>query len=276
MLKSYCSLLLYISLLQQTKGSDEFLSFPHETKRSAEICCNDDDLLSCSEVELDPARLTEKEITLKGIQMTFSNKVEPNGFDFKNDQGDEAILSYNKDTGNMFGSLTTHDGRSFAIEKCHHGHVWKEYDVKKFKDDSVALDMNITSNLEKTMFSREIDEWRKYNKKTVVTFSVMFYYTPEFAVVTPDIEGYIDQLIDETNQGYVNSKIPVRVKKFCSEPATLSDSKVTFQSFCNMKGPMSKLTNTADAAALLVNKWNYCGQANMGITMKIYSVFMYV
>ena len=42
---------------------------------------------------------------------------------------------YNKKSGNIFGSLTTHDGKSFAIEKCHHGHVWKEFDVSSFKED---------------------------------------------------------------------------------------------------------------------------------------------
>ena len=100
MLKYYFNLLLYLSLLQHTKGSEEFLSFPNGTERSSEICCNDDDLLSCSEVKLDPRKLKDKEITLKGIQLTFSNNIEPNGFGFQNDQGDEAVLSYNKDTGN--------------------------------------------------------------------------------------------------------------------------------------------------------------------------------
>ena len=103
------------------------------------------------------------------------------------------------------------------------------------------------------------------DRTTIVTYSVMFYYTPEFKAVTADIDGYIDQVIDETNQGYCNSKIPVRVKKFCLEEATLSDSKVNFQNFYNMKSPVSKLTNTADAAALLVNSWGYCGQANIGV-----------
>ena len=49
---------------------------------------------------------------------------------------------------------------------------------------------------------------------TIVTFSVMFYYTQEFEAVTADIEGFVDQIIDITNEGYINSKIPVRVKSF--------------------------------------------------------------
>ena len=178
-------------------------------------------------------------------------------------------MSYNKDTGNIFGSLTTHDGRSFSIEKCHHGHVWKEYDVTKFKDDSEALDLNINGDFGRVITNRETLKAIS-DRSTVVTYSVMFYYTPEFQAVTADIDGYIDQIIDETNQGYVNSKIPVRVTKFCSELATLSDSSATFQNFANMKSPVSKLTNTADAAALLVNSWSYCGQANIGLKTKLF------
>ena len=263
MLKASVNLLFYLLILQPTKGADDFLSFPNGSERSSEVCCNDEELLSCTEVKLDPARLTDKEITLKGIQLTFSNNIEPNGFDFKNVQGDEAILSYNKDTGNIFGSLTTHDGRSFSIEKCHQGHVWKEFDVSKFKEESEVFDLNIEGETGEEISNRETSTDIS-DRSTVVTYSVMFYYTPEFQAVTADIDGYIDQVIDETNQGYVNSKIPVRVKKFCSELATLSDSSVTFQNFYKMKSPVSKLTNTADAAALLVNTWNYCGQANIG------------
>ena len=45
---------------------------------------------------------------------------------------------------------------------------------------------------------------------TIVTFSLMFYYTQEFEAVTADIEGFVDQIIDITNEGFINSKIPVR------------------------------------------------------------------
>ena len=41
----------------------------------------------------------------------------------------------------------------------------------------------------------------------------MFYYTPDFAAITTDIAGFIDQVLDETNQGYENSGIPVRVTR---------------------------------------------------------------
>ena len=248
---------LCIFLFPLSKGSKEFLTFLNGSQRSSEVCCNDDNILSCTKVKLDPAKLSSKKITLKGIQLQFSNEVEPNGYDYKNSQGDEAVLSFNKETGNMFGSLKTHDGRSFAIEKCHHGHVWKEFNISSFKDD---IDVE-TEDRKAILSSREIPT----DRQTIVTYSVIFYYTAEFAAATADIEGYIDQVIDETNEGYINSKIPIRVAKFCSERATLNDQDVweaNLGPFSRMKSSISALTNTADAAALLVlnNKW--CGYAN--------------
>ena len=81
----------------------------------------------------------------------------------------------------------------------------------------------------------------------------MFYYTPDFAAITPNIPDFIDQVISETNQGYINSQIPVRVAKHCIEEATVNDiysSGSMLSAFAQMK-PQADLRNTADAAALL-------------------------
>merc|ERR1712038_1705984 len=58
------------------------------------------------------------------------------------------------------------------------------------------------------------------------TYSIMFYYTPEFAAVTPDIEDFIDQAMATLNQGYANSKIPITATKFCSELSTITEEEV--------------------------------------------------
>ena len=251
-----CIILISFLFYQESKGSDEFLSFSEPSERSSEICCNDDTLISCTKVILDPAHLSKKKIILKGIKLTFSNSVEPNGYDYKNHQGDEALISYNKDTGNMFGTFTTHDGRSFAIEKCHDGHVWKEFNVSKFGEDAtIDPGVNVTFSIEK-----------EENRQSIATYSVMFYYTPQFKAVTADVDGFIDQIIDATNEGYINSKMTIRVRKFCSELATLNDNDVqeaNLGPLVQMKGSISALTQTADAATLLVyQNSRYCGYAN--------------
>ena len=37
---------------------------------------------------------------------------------------------------------------------------------------------------------------------TVATYTVFFYYTREFARDTPDIDRFIDEVLDKTNRGY--------------------------------------------------------------------------
>ena len=42
---------------------------------------------------------------------------------------------------------------------------------------------------------------------TIVTYTVKVYYTPQFEAHTSDIKGFVDQVVQETNQGYINSKV---------------------------------------------------------------------
>ena len=75
------------------------------------------------------------------------------------------------------------------------------------------------------------------------------------------------KVIAETNQGYINSEIPVRVEKFCIEPASIndkSDAGDLLSAFKNMKGTTAALRNSADAAALLCLETDSCGIAYFG------------
>merc|ERR1712180_407476 len=99
---------------------------------------------------------------------------------------------------------------------------------------------------------------------TVVTYSVMFWYTKEFADVTTDIPLFISQVIAQTNQGYINSKVPVRVKAHCAKQvdfAEVFDGNEMLDIFTASK-PAEDLLNTADVAHLLVINSSYCGLAD--------------
>ena len=45
----------------------------------------------------------------------------------------------------------------------------------------------------------------------------MFYYTPTFASITTDIDGFIDQVLAETNQGYLNSGVALEAVRLCAK-----------------------------------------------------------
>ena len=101
-----------------------------------EPCCDEDHLLTCDKIDIHPSMLMQgRDLTILGISFTFSNNIEPNGLVYKTEAGDEAVITYREVTGNMWGSVKTRDGRSFAIEKCKGGQVLKEYDVDSFPDE---------------------------------------------------------------------------------------------------------------------------------------------
>ena len=213
---------------------------------------------------VDPsALLLHRELEIAGVTLAFVSTVHPHGHVYHNEAGDEAIITFNPTRGNMFGSLKTHDGRSYGIEKCASGHTWKEYDVASFKVDKAII------LKDREPRNREFDNLvalAEADNVTAASYSVMFYYTPEFQAITSDIQGYIDQVLAETNQGYANSDVPFTVTHFCTEAATINDIADTgdlIDAFANMKSSVSELRNTADAAALLVEDFNSCGVAYM-------------
>ena len=97
---------------------------------SPDPCCKDSDLKTCQKVNVDPKSLaSQKDISILDMEFQFSNFIEPSSFAYKNNNGDEAVITLNKETGNMFASVKTDEGKSYGIEKCHTGHVWKEFDM---------------------------------------------------------------------------------------------------------------------------------------------------
>ena len=222
-----------------------------------EVACQDNNLKACHDADVDSSlTLNKEDININGIDLQFQSTVEPNGFVYKNIQGDEAVITVNPRTGRMFGSLKTHDEKSYAIERGQGGYVWKEFDTRSFERE-IPVKTNETQVLSK----REFKFGRAEDTTTIVTYSAMIYYTPDFASVTPDIEGWVDQVLAETNQGYINSLIPVRIAKLCIEEATINDDDIVdIGTFRTMKGTVSALRNTADSAFLLsVRLPGYCG-----------------
>ena len=224
--------------------------------RSVEVCCREGNLLSCLDAVVDPRLLAATQIDILGRVLTFSNEAGLRGSVYKTEAGDEAVLTYNPQTESLFGSLKTSQGESFAIEKCHHGHVWKQYDVESFGEHESEED-----NEEDQVFQERQEESarRTGDRQDIVTFSVIIYFTPAFAAITADIPNFVDQVIAETNQGYISSEMPLRISLHCIEAATISevqDGSTFLSNFKNMKGTLAKLRNTADCAVLLTDTYD--------------------
>ena len=207
------------------------------------------------------------------MTMQLANQVNPNGYHYTNSAGDEAIITFNAVSGNIFGTLKTADGRSFSLEKCLNTHAWMEFDMKYFKPDkAIELDKPGEDII------KHVDPTDSPTNSSLVSYSVMFYYTAEFAGVTQDISGYIDQLLAETNQGYANSEVALEVTKHCSEAADIpevEDSVEMLTAFRYMRNTVTRLRHSADAAVLLVKDLkNSCGiaflnQISTGYTLSV-------
>ena len=86
---------------------------------------------------------------------------------YKNAAGDEAVITYNDQTGNMFGTFKTHQDKSYALEHCQSGHFWKEFNVSSFGQDEVA---DVTSSISRFMIVPDHTD-----NSTNYEYSVMFY-----------------------------------------------------------------------------------------------------
>ena len=77
----------------------------------------------------------------------------------------------------------------------------------------------------------------------------MMYFTPEFEEVVPDVEAYIAVVLSETNQGYINSKIPIRMEIFCIEKLELPEDPNPYKmynAFGRSKGKIPGTTQMVD------------------------------
>merc|ERR1711936_1268964 len=158
--------------------------FPSPLERSVEKCCVGDEYLSCQNIDLNLQDFDQikRNIKVNGISLNFVRQVPPTGLVYKNQQGDEAVFSYNKMKKHLFRNINTHEGREYEIESCHNSHVLKEIDVKNLGSEKPMMIPSSSSPENPFGSNRGIED-----STTIVTFSVMFYYTLEFEAVTADI-----------------------------------------------------------------------------------------
>ena len=165
--------------------------------RSVEPCCDHTHVLSYMDVEVDPeVLLNEDDISINNVTLHFSNLIPPHARTYKTEAGDEAVISYNELTGSITGTLHTADGHAFALEQCGRSYIFEEFDVASFpaeeeEDDSDYAETAASPGANTTAASRQGQR----------TYSVMFYYTAEFAAATPNIEDFFDQ-VERVNQSF--------------------------------------------------------------------------
>ena len=244
--------------------------------RSNAAACADSRHLTCLEAAVDPSKLGDSTLTFPGgIQLSFANTIPPNpyAYHYIGTEG-EAELVFNPETGGMHGHFQWKD-KSYVLEYLGTGagHVWKEINVQNLEEQE---GVDYVEDPAATRFNHyELVRQAAADNTTIARYSIKFYYTQDFATVTPDIDGFIDLVLAETNQGYINSGVPLIAYKFCQELATISDGvdgSTMLSNFANMKDTATALRGSADAAALLVNNLVNCGIAYLNTISSGYTL----
>jgi hypothetical protein len=87
--------------------------------------------------------------------------------------------------------------------------------------------------------SRQAFELGRADTTTMVTISVMIYYTPAFKASVSDYTTNIKNLVGAANDAYANSGIPLRIKDHCIQELNIREStgpNQRLQDFTNAKG----------------------------------------
>ena len=215
------------------------------------------------------ASIGNESITLPGnISLQLQGHVadNPNGYCYSGING-EAVLSMNPaQPDSVYGHYAASDGKSFILEYCgSNSYVVKELDtVTMAEEGEPSLDIDDAIDIFTIYYI--IDTLKaEVDNTTIVEYSVKFYYTEELEADTADLDGFLQLVIDETNQGYVNSGIPLRIKAHCPQKVDIAESGDASQllnALTNLNGGNYETTRDgADAAALIVLNLDYCGVA---------------
>merc|ERR1712002_458421 len=265
------TVLLLITLCNVSTLAIDLFTFVSDPEVSTDKIapCHSEDILSCTVVQINFSALDEQSLSLPGdCTVTFVDSPQEDSFYFESEDGTEATFTRGK-SNNLIGNVLYSDGRDFTLEPCRAFkgcHVWMEEDETHWVDEESVPETDEerkNAKVNDRQATSALIQQGRDDSTTVVTYSVMFYYTPEFKAVTDDIPLFVSQVIAETNQGYINSGIPLRVRSLCIKAATLHDNPnhiTMFNQFSQYK-PIDELRNSADAATLLVKKFDSCGVA---------------
>merc|ERR1712180_541069 len=269
-------LLLQAWLLGSSFASAEFLTpVPDHGNATTPDLCQKETVISCNLVQLDLARLHDSSVDFMGTTLDFKDMPGDNTYTFSSGFS-EASFTVDSGLGAVWGHVQLEDGRDFVIEPslhiCEGCHVVIEEDEAAIPPDHAEF-LPPSTNVNEEMRSNVafLLETGKRDQTTLVTYSVMLYYTPEVRAAVEssgdDLKMFVNQMIDTTNQGYINSKIPIRAVVHCSEETQEPEAYFTknhaknhmIHVFRDYNGGGNNLRRSADTAALLVTNAGEAG-----------------
>jgi len=270
-------LLLSGGLPWAVSGQELLTLLPGDGKRSSMVPCLQPGVQACTQALVNMTLLqTSDTIVIPGnIALTLASRA-PTSAVYKNGIGNSAYFTW---SGSTLSGQVQAGGNSWSLEGCGEGcFSWVQQDRDHFKEETCEEAPAEATSANKKK-SAELQALGESDTDTVVTYTVMMWYTQEFRDLfasTEDMDTFTDLIILETNEAYISGSIPVRIQKLCTQKhPTLNeddtDSSTLLSAFSSSMS-VSDLRNTADTAALLVADLSGCGIAYTHTTGSCYTL----
>ena len=209
-------------------------------------------IVSCRKINIDfDALLSGASLTFPGIneEIYLERKAQSalgddfTWLEYDSELDDSAMLTVSDDEEKVSGNIRIGD-RVFSIHNCGLDcHVIAEEDAESFADEvTVAL---------------PDDTWRKWNEHEmaalekaekdqddVAIVTVKIYYTKALRRAVPNVQGFANLAIAETNAGYRNSGIKIKLKLHCVEEADINEGSGGSRLLSKFRVSKSKLLPT--------------------------------
>ena len=181
--------MIYLLLLTSyVVASPQPLLVPFSSAPPASCCPSSHLLLSCTLVEVQAAALVSgSDLMLPGdLVLSYSSHLPPSSLLYTSRRGEQATLTHHSSNTTLL-SLRTLGGLTLVLEPCRASHVWREHGLGAWPQDR-ALERGDTLV---PLAAGPSDN------TTMITISLMVYFTAEFAAVTPHIQGFVEQVWGE-------------------------------------------------------------------------------
>merc|ERR1711942_366401 len=209
------TLILLVFVLEGFVDCQSFLSLHEDAAKSRSLPagCPIVDTESCvrTDVDLDMIKNDDTIELPDGIEFGVVSRDEKKAV-FQT-VGGEAIFTWK---GNLVVGSVHLNGNSWQLQGCGiNCYLWIKY-INTWPDEETLESSDSVPGTASDAALTKLFAQGDSDSETMVSYSIMIWYTPQFRATfssEEEMDLFIDQIFAETNQGYINSQIPVTAVK---------------------------------------------------------------
>jgi len=252
-------------------GQDSLLDLLPDVATSSLPEC--ENTVSCVAARLRRSSLLLDHITVVGKTLSRVNQLSenPESWEYEDNNGTSAVLTWTGDE--MYGHINAYgQGNMFVIEstKTDKMLVLKEMDTSTWAEDDDD-DQEVEMRDAIAAAPHLVEQGLADRTNRIATITVTVYVTRTLKRAVRNLELFIQQVIDETNQGYINSGALIRIALHCilltdiADGQSDSDTLKQLEALGSYRDNYNGVRKSADTAILLVKQFKRptaCGLNN--------------